>query len=313
MWKFTKSQIADFIQYRQQQLPDGFIQHEEMSIIDYHCCTQLPNLFKYEKNINFTLISYAAALFKRYYMIKTIFEQSDMHQFLLFCSYLGMKLNGISQQSIGFHAQKLKIKPNLERYQHYGDEFYAKNELLLVKALGYDIDVKPIYPIIQSVIFIFQIKDLLEQSLFIRFEKKIEEYFLKSFQGFTIFTFKESEISLAIVECSLQSIFIEILQPSITLEGIKPLKQQQLEKMKKYQQENQQNGTLIIKQIDQKDISIENHCQQIQEVVHFLQEIKDITKEFGKNYERYKQIKQKNFSLSKDGKLMEEKKKIVLN
>ncbi|CAD8087607.1 unnamed protein product [Paramecium sonneborni] len=313
MWKFTKSQIADFIQYRQSQLPEGCSQNDEMNIINHYCCTLLPTLFKYEKNQKFTLISYAAVLFKRYYMIKTIFEQSGMHQILLFCSYLGMKLNGLSQLSIGFQAQKLKKKPKHERYQHYGDEFYAKNEMLIVQALGYDIDIKPIYPIIQSVIFIFQIKDFIEQSLFIRYEKKIEEYFLKALQGFIIFTYKESEIALAIVECSLQSIFQEILQPNIQLGGIKPLKQQSIEKIKKYLQENKQNGTLIIKQIDQRDIQIENHCQQIQQVVHILLEIKDISKEFEKNYERYKQIKQKVFSLPMSLEFMDVKKQVAIN
>ncbi|CAD8066965.1 unnamed protein product [Paramecium primaurelia] len=313
MWRFTKSQIADFVHYRQQQLPEGYTQNEEMNIINHYCCNLLPTLFKNEKNQQLTLISYAAVLFKRYYMIKTIFEQSGMHQMLLFCSYLGMKLNGLSQQSIAIQAQQLKKKPKHERFHHYGDEFYAKYEILIVQALGYDIDVKPIYPIIQSAIFIYQIKDLLEQSLFIRCEKKIEEYFLKSLQGFTIFTYKESEIALAIVECSLQSIFSEILSPHISLGGIKPLKQLTIEKIKKYYQEYKQNGTLIIEQIDQRDISIANHSQQIQEVVQLLQEIKDISREFEKNYERYKQRKQVVFSLPMSVEFLDVKKQVAYN
>ncbi|CAK86076.1 unnamed protein product (macronuclear) [Paramecium tetraurelia] len=315
MWRFTKSQIADFVHYRQQQLPDGYTQNEEMNIINHYCCSLLATLFKNEKNSQLTLISYAAVLFKRYYMIKTIFEQSGMHQMLLCCSYLGMKLNGLSQQSIAIQAQQLKRKPKHERFHHYGDEFYAKYEILIVQALGYDIDVKPIYPIIQSAIFIYQIKDLLEQSLFIRYEKKIEEYFLKSLQGFTIFTYKESEIAFAIVECSLQSIFQEILSPhiSLSLGGIKPLKQLTFEKIKKYCQENKQNGTLIIEQIDQRDISIANHCQQIQEVVHLLQEIKDTSKEFEKNYERYKQQRQAVFSLPMSVEFLDVKKQVAYN
>ena len=47
--------------------------------------------------------------------------------------------------------QIVKKKPKHQAYIHWGDELYAKYEMQLVQTLGYEIDVKPIYPIVVSV------------------------------------------------------------------------------------------------------------------------------------------------------------------
>lgn len=43
-----------------------------MKMINHYCCVFLPALYRYDHN-QYTLVSYAAVLFKRFYMNKTIF------------------------------------------------------------------------------------------------------------------------------------------------------------------------------------------------------------------------------------------------
>lgn len=55
-------------------MPEGYTVSDEMRMISYYCCVFLPALYKHDQN-QYVYVSYAAVLFKRYYMNKSIFEQ----------------------------------------------------------------------------------------------------------------------------------------------------------------------------------------------------------------------------------------------
>lgn len=68
-----------------------------------------------------------------------------------------MKLDEAKQDDIMAFAEELKKKPKHSKYVHFGDDSYAKLEMIVIGTLDYKIFIKPLFSYIVSLNFILKI------------------------------------------------------------------------------------------------------------------------------------------------------------